>query len=148
MFKGATILTKNASEHLLVLWETVDWPCGGIIIPTGFASGYSGEGSRGFSLALCMLSEHRVPLYHVKVRETVFDQIDGGYFPDLWQLGISQRALQCEMPIQTGLSLGIGNSHNNEDSGVSRVGGGGILLSNGTSRRTSWTTSIGKSVTN
>ena len=95
----ATILTKNDSEHLLVLWETVDWPSRGIIIPTGFASGYSGEGSRGFSLALCMLSEHRVPIYHVRMRETVFDQIDGGYFPDLWQLGISQRALQCEMPI-------------------------------------------------
>lgn len=95
----ATILTKNDSEHLLVLWESVGWPNKGFIIPTGFASGYSGEGARGFSLALCMLYEHQVPMYHLNVGESAFDQIDGGYFPDPWQHQISERAEPCEMPI-------------------------------------------------
>lgn len=95
----ATILTKNDSEHLLVLWESVGWSNEGFIIPTGFASGYSGEGARGFSLALCMLYEHQVPMYHLNVGESSFDQIDGGYFPDPWQHQISERAEPCEMPI-------------------------------------------------
>ena len=95
----ATVLTKNDNEHLFVLWEKVDWPMKGIIIPTGFTSGYGGEGARGFSLALCMLSEHQVPIDCLGVTEPDFDQIDGGYFPDQWQLQISKSASPCEMPV-------------------------------------------------
>ena len=95
----ATVLTKDNNRHLFILWESVAALKKGTIIPAGFASGYGGEGARGFSLALCMLSEHQVPIDHLEVTEPVFDQIDGGDFPDLWQLQISGSASPREMPI-------------------------------------------------
>ena len=95
----ATVLTKDGNEHLIVLWECGEWPFEGIIIPTGFASGYSGEGARGFSLALCMLHEQKIPLDHLEVRPAIFDSIDGGRFPETWQERIRDSASACKMPI-------------------------------------------------
>ena len=93
------MLTKNDNRHLFVLWESDDWHLKCIIIPSGFASGYSGEGPRGFSLALCMLSEHQIPIDGLGLTESEFDQIDDGYLPDQWQLQISETASPFPMPI-------------------------------------------------
>ena len=95
----ATVLTKNGNEHLILLWECGIWPYEGLVIPTGFASGYSGEGARGFSLALCMLHERDIPIYRLEVNPTVFDRIDGGQIPEDWQGYIQESATKCEMPI-------------------------------------------------
>ena len=94
-----TVLTKNGREHLFVLWESFDWPYFGTIIPSGFMSGYAGEGGRGFSLALCMIRELEIPIEHLKVRETVFDRIDGGDFPVAWHRNVSESASPLEMPV-------------------------------------------------
>ena len=96
----ATILTRNEVEHLIVLWEYVDHPYEGVIIPTGFASGYRGEGSRGFSKALCMISEKHIDFERLGVSEGVFDQVDSGYFPSEWQYLVREAATQCSMPVQ------------------------------------------------
>lgn len=95
----ATVVTNAYQEHLLLLWDCGDWAFDGIIIPTGFKSGYTGEGARGFSLALCMLYEHNIPMDHLKVSPKTFRRIDEGYFPERWQERVSQTALKCNMPV-------------------------------------------------
>ena len=94
-----TVLTNNGREHLFLLWESFDRPYFGAIIPSGFKSGYAGEGGRGFSLALCMIHELQIPIEHLKVRASVFDRIDGGDFPVAWQRQVSESASPLEMPI-------------------------------------------------
>ena len=96
----ATILTKHEVEHLFVLWEYADYPYEGVIIPTGFASGYSGEGSRGFSKALCMISEKHIAFERLGVSEQFFDQVDSGYFPSEWQHLVRKAASECDMPVR------------------------------------------------
>ncbi len=91
----ATVLTKYGNAHLFLLWERFE----GSIIQAGFRSGHGGEGVRGFSLALCMLHEHKVPIDHVGVDAQVFHQIEGGYLPRSWQTAIAQSASPCAMPI-------------------------------------------------
>ena len=95
----ATVLTKNGNEHLMLLWECGSWPCEGVVIPTGFKSGYAGEGPRGFSLALCMLYQQGIPIYALEVSPAMFDRIDGGQLPQHWQEYIQASAIECEMPI-------------------------------------------------
>ena len=95
----ATILTKNQNEHLFVLWDSGDWPFHVIIIPTGFMSGYEGEGARGFSLALCMLDELRIPIYHFEVQASIFDKFDRGEIPEDWLDDLYKYGSECAMPI-------------------------------------------------
>ena len=95
----ATVVTNTDDEHLFLLWDCWNWPFDGIIIPTGFKSGYSGEGARGFSLALCMLHEHSIPIDCLKVTDTNFRRIDEGYFPEQWQERVSRTAVKCHMPV-------------------------------------------------
>lgn len=95
----ATVITNAYQEHLFLLWDCWNWPFDGIIIPTGFKSGYTGEGARGFSLALCMLYEHNIPIDRLKVNPKIFRRIDEGYFPKLWQERVSQTASKCNMPV-------------------------------------------------
>ena len=94
-----TVLTKNGREHLFVMWESFDWPYLGTIIPNGFMSGYSGEGGRGFSLALCMIHEQQIPIEHLRVNNTVFDRIDNGDFPIVWHRQVNESASPLEMPV-------------------------------------------------
>ncbi len=94
-----TVLTKNGREHLFVIWESLDWPYLGAIIPNGFMSGYSGEGGRGFSLALCMIHELQIPIEHLKVNNTVFDRIDKGDFPMAWHKHVNNSAMPLQMPV-------------------------------------------------
>jgi len=95
----ATVITNAYQEHLFLLWDCWNWPFDGIIIPTGFKSGYTGEGARGFSLALCMLYEHNIPIDHLRVNPKSFRRIDEGYFPEQWQERVSQTASKCDMPV-------------------------------------------------
>jgi hypothetical protein len=95
----ATVISNTDEEHLFVLWDCWNWPFEGIIIPTGFKSGYSGEGARGFSLALCMLYEHNIPIDRLTVTQSNFERIDEGYFPRRWQEQVSRAALACAMPV-------------------------------------------------
>jgi len=95
----ATVLTKETEEHLFVLWDCCNWPFEEIIIPKGFKSGYSGEGGRGFSLALCMLYEHNIPIECLEVNPEVFNRIDKGYFPKKWQERVKETASKCDMPV-------------------------------------------------
>ena len=95
-----TVLTKNVREHLFLLWGSFDWPYFGTIIPSGFMSGYAGEGGRGFSLALCMIHEQQIPIEHLNVPETVFGRINGGNFPTAWHRQTSQSAVPLKMPIE------------------------------------------------
>jgi len=95
----ATVITNANQEHLFLLWDCWNWPFDGIIIPTGFKSGYTGEGARGFSLALCMLYEHDIPIDHLTVDSRSFRRIDEGYFPRQWQERVSQTASKCNMPV-------------------------------------------------
>jgi hypothetical protein len=95
----ATVITNTDQEHILLLWGCWNWPFDGIIIPTGFKSGYTGEGARGFSLALCMLYEHNIPIDCLTVTDRNFRRIDEGYFPKQWQERVSQTASKCDMPV-------------------------------------------------
>ena len=102
----ATVLTKDAQDHLFILWERIEQPGFGFIIPAGFRSGHDGgEGIRGFSLALCMLHDYQVPIDCLEVKASVFDKIDRGYLPSLWQTQIIQSASPYTMPI-SGWTLG------------------------------------------
>lgn len=95
----ATVLTKYGNTHLVILWERGEQPRSGFIIRAGFRSGHGGEGVRGFSLALCMIHDHQVPIDCLEVEASIFDRIDGGYLPDLWQTKIVQSVSRCAMPI-------------------------------------------------
>ena len=95
----ATVLTKNGDEHLFVLWESLERPYLGAIIPSGFKSGYGGEGARGFSLALCMIDEIRIPIDHMKLNEIAFGRIDNGDFLAAWHGEVSESAFPLVMPV-------------------------------------------------
>jgi hypothetical protein len=63
-------------EHLFVFWNWQYIPV--VVIPSGFASGYGGEGPKGFALAICMIKEKGIPLDGIFVEEPVFNAIDKG----------------------------------------------------------------------
>ena len=94
-----TVLTKNGNEHLIVLWQILDLPFTGVVVKSGFQSGYGGEGGRGFSLALCMIHEQRIPTEHLEVTPIVFNYIDSGEFPARWHRPVCESAIRLEMPI-------------------------------------------------
>ena len=97
--RKATVISNEYDEHLFLLWDCWNWPFEGIIIPSGFKSGYSGEGGRGFSLALCMIYEHNIPMEQLEVHKKVFENIDKGNFPEQWQQAVIRKALKCDMPV-------------------------------------------------
>ncbi len=68
--------SKNGREHLFLLWNWWHFPL--TIIPSGFQDGYSGEGAKGFSLALCMFREKNIPIYWHPIKEAEFKLIDLG----------------------------------------------------------------------
>jgi len=63
-------------KHLFLFWNWGHFKL--TIVPSGFASGYSGEGPMGFSLALCMIRSKQIPFYHMYVNETEFETINKG----------------------------------------------------------------------
>jgi hypothetical protein len=63
-------------DHLFIFWNWQYMPV--VIIPSGFASGYPGEGPRGFQLTTCMIKEKGMPLDESFVDEPTFEALDKG----------------------------------------------------------------------
>ncbi len=61
-------------EHLFLFWKWGHVPL--IVVPSGFSSGYSGEGPRGFSLAICMIRSKKIPIDGIYVNRSEFATID------------------------------------------------------------------------
>ena len=68
-------------DHLFIFWNWHYFPL--VIIPSGFASGYSGEGSKGFSLTICMIREKGILIDSVFLDESEFSSIDRGEIQDV-----------------------------------------------------------------
>jgi hypothetical protein len=71
-----TSSNRVQQRHLFLFWNWGYAPL--IVIPSGFASGYSGEGPTGFALAICMIREKGIPINGTDVNESVFNAIDKG----------------------------------------------------------------------
>lgn len=62
-------------EHLFLFW---DWNKVHLtVVHSGFASGYSGQGPRSFSQALCMIWDRTIPINMVIASEALFKAIEG-----------------------------------------------------------------------
>jgi len=72
----ATVVTNPHNKHLFLFWAWGFIPL--IVIPSGFKSGYSGEGAKGFALAICLVREKSIPIDGVFIEESIFDAIDKG----------------------------------------------------------------------
>lgn len=80
--KRATIVTHIYNrksnplqeEHLFIFWNWQYIPI--LIIPSGFASGYPGEGPKGFALAICMIWDKEIPIDIVFLNEEEFRILD------------------------------------------------------------------------
>ncbi len=67
---------NRRQDHLFAF---VDWDYFPVtVVPSGFASGYSGEGPRGFSLAICLIREKGIPILGIDVDDVNFRRIDRG----------------------------------------------------------------------
>ncbi len=79
--KSATVVTFSVllgkqliEHHLFIFWDWGGSPV--TIIPSAFTSGYEGAGPEAFSLALCMISSKKIPLFEYYTQ-------DGNEFADL-----------------------------------------------------------------
>ena len=61
-------------EHLFLFWDWNYVPL--TVVHSGFATGYSGEGSRTFSEALCMIWHREIPTNLIYVDEYNFSAIE------------------------------------------------------------------------
>jgi hypothetical protein len=66
--------TNDRQDHLFIFEDWGHFPL--TIIPSGFASGYPGQGPRSFSLAICLLREKGIPIYGCYVQDRVFKAVD------------------------------------------------------------------------
>jgi hypothetical protein len=64
----------DQQTHAFIFWNWHFVPV--VIIPGGFASGYPGEGPKGFSLAICMVREKNIPIDGIFLDESDFTMID------------------------------------------------------------------------
>lgn len=64
------------TDHLFLFWNWGHFPV--TIVPSGFASGYRGEGPKGFSLALCMIREKGIAIKQIDVDASLFRMLDEG----------------------------------------------------------------------
>lgn len=68
--------SNRGQDHLFIF---VDWDHFPItVVPSGFASGYSGQGARGFSLAICLIREKGIPIWAIDLDDANFRRIDLG----------------------------------------------------------------------
>jgi hypothetical protein len=63
-------------EHLLLFWNWCNVPL--TIVRNGFASGYTGDGPRSFSLAVCMIRSKAIPIEGIDASEKEFRLLDEG----------------------------------------------------------------------
>jgi len=71
--KGRQGLQQN---HLFVFWNWCSIPI--TVVRSGFASGYSGEAPRGFSLAICMIRSKNIPIEGIYMNKQDFEHLDDG----------------------------------------------------------------------
>jgi len=87
---------NRGQDHLFVF---VDWDHFRVtVVPSGFASGYGGEGLRGFSLAICLIREKGIPIWTIDVEDADFEKIDLGevrYWDDQLLRDILLRSEEC-----------------------------------------------------
>jgi hypothetical protein len=68
--------SNRRQDHLFVF---VDWDYFPItVVSNGFASGYPGDGPRGFSLAICLIREKGIPIWGIDLDDVNFRKIDRG----------------------------------------------------------------------
>jgi hypothetical protein len=79
--KSVTVVTFTVikgkqliEHHLFIFWDWGRYPV--TIVPSAFTSGYEGAGPEAFSLALCMISSKKIPMFEYYTR-------DGNEFADL-----------------------------------------------------------------
>lgn len=75
-FASVRILTlagEPVAQHALLLTTAVGDLVG---VKSGFTSGYSGQGPRGFSTALSLIHWHRIEMEEVEVSEEVIERLD------------------------------------------------------------------------
>lgn len=65
---------NRLQEHLFMFWDWNDVPL--TVVHSGFTSGYSGQGPRCFSQALCMILDRAIPANMVTVNEVEFNAIE------------------------------------------------------------------------
>jgi len=94
--RGRRSIETEVEDHLFLLWDWGTFPV--TIIPSGFASGYNGEGSKGFSLAICMLRGKGIPIEQVYVEELEFESIDNGNIPSPLRLKIKDKSESLPFP--------------------------------------------------
>lgn len=86
-------------EHLFLFWN---W-CGIslTVVRSGFASGYSGEAPKGFSLAICMIRSKDIPIEGIYVSEKEFRLLDeGNVSPELYKkLKVESEPLTWPWPL-------------------------------------------------
>jgi hypothetical protein len=63
-------------QHLFIFRDWHHFPI--TVVHCGFTSGYTGQGPKGFSLAICMIVQKGIPLSEIEVNEAVFLAIDQG----------------------------------------------------------------------
>lgn len=82
---AATLVTrtgfsvKGHGEHSFVFW---DWVLPLTIVPSGFTSGYAGEGPKALALALLMIRAKDIPIYEVGVDGSVFNRLNRNRLTD------------------------------------------------------------------
>lgn len=82
---AATLVTKRQNDpkepgaHAFIFWE---WILTCTVVPSGFSSGYHGEGPRGLAYALLMIESKGIPFYELKVEEDLFERLDGNRLTD------------------------------------------------------------------
>ena len=68
---------NNPTQNHLFLF--IDWDYFPVtVVPSGFGSGYPGEGPKGFSLAICMIRDKGIPIFGMDLNDTDFERIDRG----------------------------------------------------------------------
>jgi len=86
---------RERLDHLFLFWNWWHFPL--VIIPSGFASGYSGAGQRGFSLAICMIRGKGIPIDGIFISEKTFALIDRGDIGDVNNPVYQQIRLDSEL---------------------------------------------------
>jgi hypothetical protein len=66
-------LLKDTPQHAFVFW---DWILACTVVPSGFTSGYPGEGPRGLAYALLMVQAKNIPLYALEINGGMFDRLN------------------------------------------------------------------------
>ena len=65
---------SNQEEYLFLFWDWNSVPL--TVVHSGFATGYSGDGPKRFSQALCMIWDRAISINMVIVNEAVFNAIE------------------------------------------------------------------------